>query len=494
MSLAAVPVFLWGRSLMAPRWALVAAALTLALPGLAYSGLVMTEVVFYPVFVLAAWATAAALVSPTRARQALLVGAVCLAVATRIQAVVLRRRDRDGVRARRRDRAPPAVAARVRRRDRRDRGARRGLARVAARRRAAACSPATATPAARTPAGAAARFVGYHVGDLALLTGVFPACALLVLALARAAERGGATRARAPSSRSTSRHGGLARARGGRLRLARARPARRAEPDRGCAAALPRLRALARPRRAGRAARAGGRGAAAVAVAIVLLPLRKLVVPDALPHAFSLIPLSHLRDATSAGTMRLVLALAVVAAAALFALVPRRALVVLPALLFVALAAGSVSASREVADQARAQQQRLLGPVRRWVDDARGRAGGVRLRRPGVLERGLGEPVLEPAHPLGLRPARHAGARAAAAAAARRAARRRAAPRRRRLAGRRSRSCRCTSRCAASRWPRRASSAPTGRASGSGASTGRCASTRSPRACSRTATSTARRR
>ena len=56
MSLAAVPVFLWGRSLTAARWAFAAAGLTLALPGLAYSGLVMTEVAFYPVFVLAAWA------------------------------------------------------------------------------------------------------------------------------------------------------------------------------------------------------------------------------------------------------------------------------------------------------------------------------------------------------------------------------------------------------------------------------------------------------
>src|SRR5262249_56526031 len=89
MSLAAVPVFLWGRTLMATRWAVVAAVLTVALPGLAYSGLVMTEVVFYPVFVLAAWATAAVLASPTRGRQALLVGAVCLALATRLQSVVL---------------------------------------------------------------------------------------------------------------------------------------------------------------------------------------------------------------------------------------------------------------------------------------------------------------------------------------------------------------------------------------------------------------------
>ena len=46
MSLAAVPVFAWGRRLMSESWALAAAALTLCLPGLAYSGLLMSETVF----------------------------------------------------------------------------------------------------------------------------------------------------------------------------------------------------------------------------------------------------------------------------------------------------------------------------------------------------------------------------------------------------------------------------------------------------------------
>ena len=41
MSLAAIPVYLWGGSLVSRGWALTAAALTLAVPGLAYSGLVM---------------------------------------------------------------------------------------------------------------------------------------------------------------------------------------------------------------------------------------------------------------------------------------------------------------------------------------------------------------------------------------------------------------------------------------------------------------------
>src|SRR2546425_12821160 len=56
MSLAAVPVYLWGRRLVSQRYALLAAALTLALPGLAYSALVMSDVVFYPGLALAAWA------------------------------------------------------------------------------------------------------------------------------------------------------------------------------------------------------------------------------------------------------------------------------------------------------------------------------------------------------------------------------------------------------------------------------------------------------
>ena len=53
MSLTAVPVYLWGRELTSRGWALVASALALATPGLAYSGLIMTEVAFYPAFVVA---------------------------------------------------------------------------------------------------------------------------------------------------------------------------------------------------------------------------------------------------------------------------------------------------------------------------------------------------------------------------------------------------------------------------------------------------------
>src|SRR5436309_4071216 len=85
MSLAAVPVYLWGRELVSRGWALVAAALALALPGLAYSGLIMTEVAFYPAFVLAAWAAARTLFRPAAGAQALAVAAILACTATRLQ-------------------------------------------------------------------------------------------------------------------------------------------------------------------------------------------------------------------------------------------------------------------------------------------------------------------------------------------------------------------------------------------------------------------------
>src|SRR4051795_9303977 len=89
VSLAAVPAYLWARSLAARPWALTAAALTVAIPGLAYAGLLMTEVAFYPIALLAAWALARALEQPAPGRQAVLVAAVLASAATRLQALVL---------------------------------------------------------------------------------------------------------------------------------------------------------------------------------------------------------------------------------------------------------------------------------------------------------------------------------------------------------------------------------------------------------------------
>ena len=71
VSLAAVPVFMLGRRLMADRYALVASVLTVAAPVLLYSGLVMTEVLFYPIAACALLVIAYAVSSGTvRARSA----------------------------------------------------------------------------------------------------------------------------------------------------------------------------------------------------------------------------------------------------------------------------------------------------------------------------------------------------------------------------------------------------------------------------------------
>jgi len=80
MSATAVPVYLWGRRLCGARWALLAAALTIALPGLAYAGLVMSDVAFFPAIVLVGWTWARALEAPTARLQALAVGAVVVAL------------------------------------------------------------------------------------------------------------------------------------------------------------------------------------------------------------------------------------------------------------------------------------------------------------------------------------------------------------------------------------------------------------------------------
>src|SRR3954451_4500265 len=88
VSLAAVPVFAYGRRLMPERHALAAAALTVASPLLLYSGLLMTEVVFYPVAAWALLAMAHAIGTGERRDQAIALAVIGVAILTRAQAVV----------------------------------------------------------------------------------------------------------------------------------------------------------------------------------------------------------------------------------------------------------------------------------------------------------------------------------------------------------------------------------------------------------------------
>jgi hypothetical protein len=367
MSLAAVPVFLWARTLASEGWALVAAALTVAVPGLAYSGLIMTEVAFYPAFALAAWLMARALLKPTAMAQGLVLAAVVLTSLVRLQAAVLlpafvtavalmygwRKRSRDLLAF-----WPTVAGTGV-----------LGAAWAAWQLREG--GPATRLLGAYQAAGEvdygvadAVRYTVYHAADIVLFTGVLPVCAAVVLA---------SRPAKTPELRAylavtvsvagwmtlvvglfASRHVGHLAERN----LFALAPVLFV----GLAAWL--ALGAPRPRLATALATLG-----AVAL-VVALPVDRFVSLATIPDSFTLIPLHRLEVRAPGLDEEFVLVAAVALAALAFALVPRRRIWVLPAALLMALAAASVSASRVVAAQATLTQPGTVGSEARWVDRA----------------------------------------------------------------------------------------------------------------------------
>jgi 4-amino-4-deoxy-L-arabinose transferase-like glycosyltransferase len=89
MSLAALPAYGLGRLVLGRWWALAAAGFAVLLPSMAYTGTVMTENAFYPVFLLAVLTLAWTLERPGLLQQVLLLLVLALAVLTRLQAVAL---------------------------------------------------------------------------------------------------------------------------------------------------------------------------------------------------------------------------------------------------------------------------------------------------------------------------------------------------------------------------------------------------------------------
>jgi hypothetical protein len=371
MSLAAVPVYLWGRRLASERWALVAAALTLLLPGLLYAGLVMTEVVFLPVAVLAAWAMARALEEPTRGRQALLVGAIALAAATRLQALVLVpalltalgldalfRRDLATVRRF----APTLAGLGV-----------LGLAWAVFRLHDGGPwtkllgSYQAATSAPWDPVEVA-QFVVYHVADTMLLVGAIPLCALVLLAVP--AFRG---REESPAVRA---HLAVALALVAWFVLevgvfASAHVDRLAERDLLALAPVLFLSLGVWLERGGPRPRTLTLGVAAVALVVVwAVPWRKFSQAVALPDAFSIAPLFKLIERNPDFDPKPLVLLVAAALLVGFVFLPRRLLVVLPVAIGALLFVGSVTASREVASRATYDDEFLLGDRRDWIERA----------------------------------------------------------------------------------------------------------------------------
>jgi dolichyl-phosphate-mannose-protein mannosyltransferase len=371
MSLTAVPVYLWARSLGARGWAFAAALLTVALPGLAYSGLIMTEVAFYPIVVLAAYALAAALERPTPLRQGLLVVACAVAALTRLQAFVLLPvlvtaaviEVALGRRLRRALRIAPAAGALVL------------LALVWAGWRLRHGGPLSRVFGAYEPAGQthyglgrALRFVVYHYADLALFTGLVPLCAVLALVVARERDDE-CLRAYLATALAfclwlpleigvfASQHVGYLAERN-MLPLAPILFV-------GFAAWL--AHGGPRPRVVVAAA------SVATLVLVLVLPVKKLVRPEAFPDSFTLLPLIRL-EKHSPGTDLDLLLLAVCAAALLvFAFLPRRLLPLLPLSLAAVFAASSIQATNRIAFEADFLAGQTSGPAHRWIDErARG--------------------------------------------------------------------------------------------------------------------------
>jgi hypothetical protein len=89
MSLAAVPAYFLARRVVPPLSSLLVAVLTVAVPSLMYTGTLMTETVFYPLFICAALALVLMLERPTKQRQLVLLAVCLLCFLTRSQAVAL---------------------------------------------------------------------------------------------------------------------------------------------------------------------------------------------------------------------------------------------------------------------------------------------------------------------------------------------------------------------------------------------------------------------
>ncbi len=359
VSLAAIPVFMYSRRLMPDGYALVAAALTLASPLLLYSGLVMTEVVFYPLAALALLSVARAVATATLRDQAIALGLIVLAILTRTQAVAF-----IGV---------FAVAVGVDALLARDRRRLRSfwpvwvvlaLGLVAGLARPGLLGAYSTTVQSGYPLGAGLRMTYDHLAYVVVAVGVLPAAALAVLLVEAIRGRERDAHARALLAVTAAAVAilvvqvGFFAARFSHHLLGRDLAA--LPPLLFCVFAL--WLARGGP---GRVVTAALTAFAVLAVA-VLAPWNDLSAVVALPDTFDLALLERLRPLSPTN----VVTVGALVLLALFVLLPRRALFVLPVLVLALLTASSVVASNTISGLARDAQADLVGPTRDWIDRA----------------------------------------------------------------------------------------------------------------------------
>jgi len=343
-------VYRWARGLARPGWALAAAALTLALPGLAYGGTIVAESLFVPLATLAAWLGMRALADPTRGNQAMLVAALVAAglVSGEANALVL------------------AL-----------------LASAAAVRRVRALWP-TWTGAAvfcvvwlALGGGSPLRSLGAfgpgsysahevvvwaleHMGDVLLVCGAVPLAAVVLLLLQRtldAPARATATFAVALALVAAIEVGVFAAGHAGILL------------ERDLLFALPPLfvgfaawldRGAPRPRIPTVLV------LVAVVATLLAMPFGRLATSLSALENPTLVPLAHLGSAKAYG----VVAVFALAAAVLVLVLPRPHIWLLPALLAAVFAATAVSAAEDFVDRSHASRRLDAAPTANWIDRA----------------------------------------------------------------------------------------------------------------------------
>ncbi len=372
MSATAIPIFLWTRPLAGARLALLAATLTVLLPGLAYSAFLMSEALYYPVAVVAVWALAACLRDPTLGRQLVLIAAIGLALATRLQAVglvaaivlalcVLALAERSTAPFRRLQPTLTALAVA---------GVVWFVGRLVADGSGATLGAyATLSETEEYSLADVASSIAWQTGAVALLTVGIPLVALGILSweTLRGREQDSAARAFVATALAylvvTVVEVGVFASRF--VDHVTERQLLSVAPPVFVAFAMWLGRGMPRPQPVASLV------AIAVAASALLLPIERITTRAAAADALSSIPLEQLRRGVSESTFAAVYAGTAAAVLLLAILLPRRAAPLLAAIVAFALATCSVVASRELRERSQTERQSIFaGAPVDWLDES----------------------------------------------------------------------------------------------------------------------------
>ena len=359
VSLAAVPVFLYGRRLMPQAYALLAATLSVASPLLLYSGLVMSEVLYYPLAAFALLAIARAIETASLRHQGVALIVIAAAVLTRVQAIVFIAVFGSGILvdaafARRPSRLRkfwPVWAIFV-------------VAAVVATADPGVFGAYAGTLSGGYPLGASLRFVYYHLAYTALMVAVVPIGALAILAVSAALDRTFAPAGRALVATTLCTTTLVVLQVG--LFAARYAPHLLGRDLSALPPVLFLVFALWLARGAPRPAIVASVVVLAVAALVLAAPWNELVADNALPDTMGIASFLG-RSGESPATE---IAVGAAVGLVLLRFAPRRAILVLPALMLATLAASTVSASDLVSSKVRFDQAAMVGTPRDWIDRA----------------------------------------------------------------------------------------------------------------------------